>query len=52
MLIEIRKNTVFHLINIEMEAFEQILSLQKYGDVGYYKNASYRYSCKKIHNKK
>ena len=31
------KNTVFSLVNMEMEAFEQTLSLQKHGDVGFVK---------------
>ena len=30
---------------MEMEAFEQTLSLQKDGDVGFCKNTSYWYSC-------
>ena len=35
MLLAIAKNTVFSLVNIEMEAFEQTLSLQKDGDRGF-----------------
>ena len=31
------KNTVFPLVNMEMEAFEQKLSLQKDGDGGFVK---------------
>ena len=31
------KNTVFPLVNMEMEAFEQTLSLQKDGDGGFVK---------------
>ena len=36
---------VFPLVNMEMEAFEQTLSLQKDGDGGFCKNTSYWYSC-------
>ena len=32
MLLEMHKNSVFSLVNTEMEAFEQTLSLQKDGD--------------------
>ena len=32
---------VFPLVNMEMEAFEQTLSLQKDGDGGFCKNSSY-----------
>ena len=39
------KNTVFPLVNMEMEAFEQTLSLQKDGDEGFCKYTSYWYSC-------
>ena len=45
MLLEMHKITVFPLVNMEMEAFEQILSLQKDGDGGICKNTSYWYSC-------
>ena len=47
MLLEMYKNTVFPLvyIHVEMEAFEQTISLQKDGDGGFCKNASYWYSC-------
>ena len=37
MLLEMHKNTVFPLVNMEMEAFEQTLSLQKDGDGGFVK---------------
>ena len=37
MLIEMYKNTVFSMVNTEMEVFEQILSLQKDGDGGFVK---------------
>ena len=37
MLIEMHKNAVFPLVNMEMEAFEQTLSLQKDGDGGFVK---------------
>ena len=40
-VMEIRKNTVFPLVNMEMEAFEQTLSLQKDGDGGFCKNTCY-----------
>ena len=41
MLLEMHiRNAVFPLVNIEMEAFEQILSLQKDGDGGFCKNTS------------
>ena len=45
MLLEMQKNTVFSLVNMEMEAFEQTLSLQKDGDGGFCKNNNYWYSC-------
>ena len=32
MLFEMNRNAVFSLVNMEMEAFEQTLSLQKDGD--------------------
>ena len=32
MLLEMHENTVFYLVNMEMEAFEQTISLQKDGD--------------------
>ena len=35
MLLEMHKNTVFSLVNMEMDAFEQTLSLQKDGDGGF-----------------
>ena len=38
------KNTVFSLVNMEVEAFEQTLSLQKDEDGGFCKNTSYWYS--------
>ena len=34
MLLEMHENTVFYLDNMEMEAFEQTVSLQKDGDRG------------------
>ena len=34
MLLEMHENTVFYLVNMEMEAFEQTISLQKDGDRG------------------
>ena len=45
MLLEMHKNTVFPLVNMEMEALEQTLSLQKDGDGGFCKNTNYWYSC-------
>ena len=45
MLLEMNRNAVFPLVNMEMEAFEQTLSLQKDGDGGFCKNTSYWYSC-------
>ena len=39
------KNTVFPLVNMEMEAFEQTLLLPKDGDGGFCKNTSYWNSC-------
>ena len=52
MLLEMHKNTDFPLVNMEMEAFEQTLSLQKDGDGGCCKNISYWYNCIKFHKKK
>ena len=43
MLIEMHKNTVFQLVNMGMEAFEQTLSLQKDGDIDFCKNTNYWY---------
>ena len=40
------KNTVFLLVNMEMEAFEQTLLLQKDGYGGFCKNTNYWYGCK------
>ena len=37
MLLEMHRNAVFPLLNMEMEAFEQTLSLQKDGDGGFCK---------------
>ena len=37
MLLEMNINAVFSLVNTEMEAFEQTLSLQKDGDGGFVK---------------
>ena len=37
MLIEIHKILFFSLVNMEIEAFEQSLSLQKHGDVVFVK---------------
>ena len=37
MLLEMHRNVVFPLVNMEMEAFEQTLSLQKDGDGGFVK---------------
>ena len=34
MLLEVHRNAVFPLVNMAMEAFEQILSLQKDGEGG------------------
>ena len=45
MLIEMYKNTDFPLVNMEMEAFEQTLLLQKDGGPGFCKNTSNWYSC-------
>ena len=53
MLIEMDKNTVFQLVNMEMETFEQTLSLQKDGDIGFFeKNTIYWYIWKEFHKKK
>ena len=41
MLIEMDKNTVFQLVNMEMETFEQTLSLQKDGDIGFLKKTPF-----------
>ena len=41
MLLEMHRNAVFSLVNMEMEAFEQTLSLPKNGDGGFCKNTSY-----------
>ena len=41
MLLEMNRNAVFLLVNMEMKAFEQTLSLQKDGDGGFCKNTSY-----------
>ena len=46
MLIEMYKNTVFLLVIMEMEGFEQTLSLEKDEDVGFVKTPVYWYSCK------
>ena len=40
MLLEMHKNTVFPLVNMEMETFEQTLSLQKDGDGDFCNNTS------------
>ena len=45
MMLEMLRNAVFPLVIMEMEAFEQTLSLQKDGDGGFCKNTSYWYSC-------
>ena len=45
MMLEMLRNAVFSLVNMEMEAFEQTLSLQKDGDGGYCKNTIYWCSC-------
>ena len=45
MMLEMHKNTVFPLVNMEMEAFEQTLLLQKDGDGGFCINKSYWYIC-------
>ena len=47
MLPEMYKNAdfPFNLVNMEMEAFEQTLSLQKDRDGGFCKNTIYWYSC-------
>ena len=45
MLLEMHKNIVFRLVNMEMEAVEQTLSLQKDENGGFCKNTSYWYSC-------
>ena len=45
MLLEMYKNTIFPLVNMEMEAFEQTLSLQKDRGGGFCKNTCYWYSC-------
>ena len=37
MLLKMNRNAVFPLVNMEMEAFEQTLSLQKDGDGGFCK---------------
>ena len=37
MLLEMNRNAVFPLVNVEMEAFEQTLLLQKDGDGGFVK---------------
>ena len=41
MLLEIHRNAIFPLVNMEMEAFEKTLSPQKDGDGGFCKNTSY-----------
>ena len=41
MLLEIHRNAVFPLVNMEMEVFEKTLSPQKDGDGGFCKNTSY-----------
>ena len=46
MLVEMSQNTVSLLVNMEMEAFEQTLSLQKDGNIAFCKNTSYWYSSK------
>ena len=40
MLLEMHKNAVFPLVNMEMEAFEQTLSPQKDGDGGFCQHTS------------
>ena len=45
MLLQMHRNAVFPLVNMEMEAFEHTLSPQKDGDGGFCKNTSYWYSC-------
>ena len=40
------RNAVFPLVNMDMEAFEQKISLQKDGGGGFCKNTSYWYSSK------
>ena len=50
MLLEMHRNPVFPLVNMEKEAFEQTLSLQKDGDGHFCKNTKigifgYWYSC-------
>ena len=40
MLLERHKNTLFPLVNMEMEAFKQTLSLQKDGDGGFVKTSN------------
>ena len=44
MLLETHKNTDFPLVNMEMEAFGQTLSLQKDGNGGFCKSTSNLYS--------
>ena len=39
MLLEMNRNAVFSLVNMEVEAFEQTLSLQKDGDGSFVKIA-------------
>ena len=39
MLLEIHKNNIFPLVNMEIEAFEQTLSLHRDGDGGFVKIA-------------
>ena len=46
MFLEMHRNAVFPLVKMEMEAFEQTLSLQKDGDGGFCKNTSNWYSSK------
>ena len=46
MLLEMHRNAVFPLVKMEMEAFEQTISLQKDGDGGFCKNTCYWYSSK------
>ena len=41
MLLEKHKNTASPLVNMEMEAFEQTLSLEKDEDGGFCKNTNY-----------
>ena len=44
------KHNVFLLVNIEIEAFEQTLSLLNHGKLSFCKNTKYWYSCKFLKN--